>query len=202
MIETQSSITVQAHPNIAFIKYWGNQDNALRIPSNGSISMNLESLNTVTTVMISEQSDQDSLMINGVQQTGSPLLRVQQYLNQVRKTYKKQAFLSIESINDFPMAAGIASSASAFAALSMATAELFNLSLSQNEISALARLGSGSACRSIPSGFTEWKAGTTHEDSFAITISPQSHFLRVYPCPWFGTSVSFAFSSSESRPGF
>jgi diphosphomevalonate decarboxylase len=176
MVETQRSITAKAHPNIAFIKYWGNQNNTLRIPSNGSISMNLASLSTVTTISISNKSDQDSLEINGTQQTGPSLIRVQQYLGHIRKIYSKQTFLSVQSSNDFPMAAGIASSASAFAALAMAAVEFFNLDISEKEISALARLGSGSACRSIPSGFTEWKPGARHEDSYAISIAKHDHW--------------------------
>lgn len=170
------SVIVKAHPNIAFIKYWGNQDNSLRLPSNGSISMNLANLNTVTSVSISQRSDHDSLDLNGMQQTGPPLIRVQQFLDRFRNMFKKQKYLAIKSTNDFPMSAGIASSASAFAALSSAAANIYELGLTQNEISALARLGSGSACRSIPPGFTEWKTGNTHEDSFAISIAPKNHW--------------------------
>ena len=173
---TYRSITAQAHPNIAFIKYWGNQDNALRIPSNGSISMNLAALSTVTTISISKKAGQDSLKINGIPQAGPSLIRTQNYLDNIRAVYDKQVFLSIESSNDFPIAAGIASSASAFAALAMATNKFFKLDLMENEISALARLGSGSACRSVPPGFTEWKPGTNHEDSFAVSIADQKHW--------------------------
>ncbi|MDO9545388.1 MAG: diphosphomevalonate decarboxylase [Pelolinea sp.] len=170
------SITAKAHPNIAFIKYWGNQDNSLRLPSNGSISMNLANLNTVTTAAISQGSDHDSLELNGIQQSGPVLVRVQQYMDQFRNIFIKHEHLDIKSTNDFPISAGIASSASAFAALSTAAANIYDLDLTQNEISALARLGSGSACRSIPTGFTEWKTGNTHEDSYAVSIAPENHW--------------------------
>jgi diphosphomevalonate decarboxylase len=170
------SITVKAHPNIAFIKYWGNQDDLLRLPSNGSISMNLANLTTITTATIIPGLESDRLVLNGMPQKGSALIRVQQYLDKIRKLFKKIGFLDIKSTNDFPMAAGIASSASAFAALSSVAANIFNLDLTQNEMSALARLGSGSACRSIPTGFTEWKTGNTHADSFAFSIAPENHW--------------------------
>jgi len=170
------SVTAKAHPNIAFIKYWGNQDDSLRLPSNGSISMNLASLSTTTTVSINPKLNSDSLELNGSTQTGPPLRRTQQYLNLLRKIFKREEFLDIKSTNDFPMSAGIASSASAFAALSTAIAHLYRLRLQQKELSAIARLGSGSACRSIPPGYCEWKTGSSHEVSFAITIAPEHHW--------------------------
>jgi len=170
------SVTAKAHPNIAFIKYWGNQDDPLRLPSNGSISMNLADLNTTTTVTRNLKLKSDHLELNGAEQTGPALHRIQQYLDLVRKIYKRDGFLKIKSTNNFPMSAGIASSASAFAALSTAVAHLFELHLSQKELSTIARLGSGSACRSIPPGYTEWKTGSMHEESFSTTIAHEHHW--------------------------
>jgi diphosphomevalonate decarboxylase len=175
------SVTAKAHPNIAFIKYWGNQDDSLRLPSNGSISMNLASLNTTTTAIINPKLTSDRLELNGSTQAGPSLHRIQQYLGFIRKIYKRDGFLEIKSANDFPMSAGIASSASAFAALSTVVAHLYGLHLQQKELSAIARLGSGSACRSIPSGYCEWKTGSSHEESFAITIAPEHHW-RLWDC--------------------
>ena len=170
------SVTARAHPNIAFIKYWGNQDDSLRLPSNGSISMNLAGLSTTTTANLNLKLKCDHLELNGSTQTGLALRRIQHYLNLIRKIYKREGFLEIKSTNDFPMSAGIASSASAFAALSTAVAHLYQLHLQQKELSTIARLGSGSACRSIPPGFCEWKTGSSHEESFAITIAPEHHW--------------------------
>ena len=170
------SVTAKAHPNIALIKYWGNQDESLRLPSNGSISMNLAGLSTTTTATINPKFNCDHLELNGSTQTGHTLHRIQQYLDLIRKIYKRDGFLEIKSTNNFPMSAGIASSASAFAALSTAVAHLYRLHLQQKEVSAIARLGSGSACRSIPSGYCEWKTGSSHEESYAITIAPEHHW--------------------------
>ena len=95
------SVTAKAHPNIAFIKYWGNQDDPLRLPSNGSISMNLAGLTTTTTAAINLKINSDRLELNGSTQTGPALRRIQQYLDLIRKIYKRDGFLEIKSVNDF-----------------------------------------------------------------------------------------------------
>jgi len=81
--------------------------------------------------------------------------------------------------NNFPSGAGIASSASAFAALALAGSKAAGLDLSERELSRLARRGSGSAARSIPGGFVEWQAGTCDEDSFAYSIADPNHWKLV-----------------------
>jgi len=83
------------------------------------------------------------------------------------------------SENNFPSGAGIASSASAFAALALAGSKAAGLKLDERELSRLARRGSGSAARSIPGGFVEWQAGTDDEDSFAFSIAPPDHWELV-----------------------
>ena len=87
-----------------------------------------------------------------------------------------RAQAEVVSENNFPSGAGIASSASAFAALAMAASEAAGLTLSEGELSRLARRGSGSACRSIPAGFVEWNPGSSDEDSLAVTIAPPEHW--------------------------
>ena len=138
--------------------------------------MNLAGLNTTTTVAKNLNLKNDCLELNGAAQTGPTLHRIQQYLDLIRKIYKQDGFLEVKSTNNFPMSAGIASSASAFAALSTAIAHLYELHLPQKELSAIARLGSGSACRSIPPGYCEWKTGSRHEDSYATTITRENHW--------------------------
>jgi len=174
-VENNSAIA-QAHPNIAFIKYWGNTDSTLRIPANGSISMNLASLHTTTRVTKAPHLENDQLILNGEEKTGKELKRVQLFLDQIRKRYHKVEYLKIKSENNFPISAGIASSASAFAALASAAAMVYNLKLSEPELSSLARLGSGSACRSIPPGFCEWKTGQGHNESYAFSFAPKDHW--------------------------
>lgn len=172
-IQTATAI---AHPNIAFIKYWGNVNHNLRLPANGSISMNLNNLVTQTSIIKKKASSYDSLMINGIEQSGTSLVRIQSYLSEVRQRYGRSERLRVVSENNFPTSAGIASSASAFAALAVAINAIYELNLNQDKLSALARLGSGSASRSIPPGFCEWVMGNSHADSFARSFAPTSHW--------------------------
>ena len=160
-----------AHPNIAFIKYWGNRDDALRLPSNGSISMNLEGLTTTTTVLFNSQFKKDSLTLNNKKLSGPAVERVRAFLDLVRSMAGKNLYAEVTSENNFPTGAGIASSASAFAALALAATQAIGLNLSEAELSRLARHGSGSACRSIPDGFVEWYSGDQDENSYAASIA-------------------------------
>ena len=170
------SASAIAHPNIAFIKYWGNRDNALRLPANGSISMNLGTLATNTRVTFRDELRSDVLTIDGKEISGPALNRVSDFMDQVRKLAPDAGYAEIISENNFPMGAGIASSAAAFAALAAAASAAAGLNLKENECSRLARLGSGSACRSIPEGFCEWAYGSGDEDSYAVSIAPASHW--------------------------
>lgn len=168
-----TTATALAHPNIAFIKYWGNRDDALRLPSNGSISMNLDGLFTQTTVTFS--GPEDSLAINDKSVTGPGLARVSALLDLVRGMAGIRDGAQMVSENNFPSGAGIASSASAFAALALAASHAAGLELSEPQLSRLARRGSGSAARSIPGGFVEWQAGGD-EDSYAFSIASADHW--------------------------
>jgi diphosphomevalonate decarboxylase len=174
-MNTQSA-TALAHPNIAFIKYWGNRDNMLRLPSTGSISMNLDGLFTRTTVTFSDSLGADNLRIGNRAVTGPGLERVSVFLNLVRQMAGMNLPAEVVSENNFPSGAGIASSASAFAALALAATRAAGLVLSEAELSRLARRGSGSASRSVPGGFVEWLAGVTDEDSYALSIAPPEHW--------------------------
>lgn len=174
-----TTATAQANPNIAFIKYWGNRDNTLRLPMNGSISMNLDGLYTRTSISFQPSLPFDQLIINGHEITGTGLNRVAYILDIVRGMANIHEHAEIVSENNFPAGAGIASSASAFAALAMAGSKAAGLNLSEADLSRLARRGSGSASRSIPGGFVEWQAGTTDDDSFAFSIAPADHWKLV-----------------------
>ena len=173
------TVTAQAHPNIAFIKYWGNRENTLRLPVNGSLSMNLDGLTTRTTVSFQPSLAFDELIINGHEVTGAGLDRVAYILDILRGMANIHDRAEVITENNFPSGAGIASSASAFAALALAGSQAAGLKLSEAELSRLARRGSGSAARSIPGGFVEWQLGTTDEDSFAFSIAPASHWKLV-----------------------
>ncbi|HNH27772.1 MAG TPA: diphosphomevalonate decarboxylase, partial [Anaerolineales bacterium] len=173
-----SSATAQSNPNIAFIKYWGNRDDTLRLPVNGSISMNLDGLFTRTTVSFNS-AKADSLAINSTPVAGKGLERVSYILDIVRKKAGIQDRAEVTSENNFPAGAGIASSAAAFAALAVAASNAAGLNLSEAELSVLARRGSGSASRSIPAGFVEWKMGEAESDSYAFSIAPVNHWNLV-----------------------
>lgn len=168
--------TAIAHPNIAFIKYWGNRDDSLRLPVNGSISMNLAGLETRTTVAFDDGLRRDELVLNGKPAAEEQRARVSQVLDLVRQAAGLAEFARVESANTFPSGSGIASSSSGFAALALAAAAAAGLQLDEAALSRLARRGSGSASRSVPGGFVEWQAGSTDEDSFAVSIAGSQHW--------------------------
>lgn len=168
--------TAIANPNIAFIKYWGNCEPEARIPANGSISMNLCGLETRTTVTFNTALMADELMLNGEFMSGVALVRVSRFLSRVRNLAGINHFASVKSENNFPMGAGIASSASAFAALALAASKAAGLDFDESDLSKLARTGSGSACRSVPSGFVEWQVDSCDPDSGAVSIAPPEHW--------------------------
>jgi diphosphomevalonate decarboxylase len=168
--------TARSCSNIALIKYWGNRDNDLRLPSNGSISLNLAGLETVTTVRFMPELRADRLFLNGDRAARDSLKRVSQHLDHIRKLAGSTLSAEIISQNNFPMGTGIASSASAFSALTLAACRALGLELTERALTTLARLGSGSASRSIPGGYVEWHAGTDHESSYAESIAPADHW--------------------------
>jgi diphosphomevalonate decarboxylase len=176
MHTTSHTATAIAQPNVAFIKYWGNRDHSLRIPSNGSLSMNLAGLETRTRVRFDPEFSSDSLTLNGRPAPELALARAQAMLNRVRQMSGIRTSAEITSGNNFPTGTGIASSASAFAALAVAASAAAGLRLDEAELSRLARTGSGSASRSIPGGFVEWQAGSRHEDSFAFSIASPEYW--------------------------
>ncbi len=168
--------TAQASPNIALIKYWGNRDDALRLPANSSISMNLDGLFTRTRVAFDPRLSADALILNGEVERGPGLARVSAFLSVVRELAGVNIPARVVSENNFPAGAGIASSASAYAALSLAASAALGLHLLESELSRLARRGSGSACRSVPEGFVEWRAGEGDDDSYAYSIALPEHW--------------------------
>ncbi|BDR60514.1 diphosphomevalonate decarboxylase [Lactobacillus xylocopicola] len=159
--------TVRAHTNIALIKYWGKADAKLRLPLMSSLSMTLDQFYTDTRVV---KSDQDRFFLNGSEQTGSSKQRVFDYLHVLQKRLGQTGHLRVESTNHVPTAAGLASSSSAFAALAGAFCAYYKLEVSRKELSRLARLGSGSASRSIYGGFAIWQKGTDDASSYAYAL--------------------------------
>lgn len=173
---SRQQATAIAHSNIAFVKYWGNRDQQLRLPYNDSLSMNLSAATTTTTVSFAEDLNTDRLTIDGEKHIGPALDRVSRHLDLIRLRAGIRLRASVQSRNSFPMGTGIASSASGFAALTMAAAQAAGLRLTEAELSALARRGSGSAARSIPGGYVLWHAGSGDRDSYAESVFPPEHW--------------------------
>ena len=167
--------TSRSNANIAFVKYWGVRDAELNIPYNDSLSMNLSDAVTVTTVHFADYPA-DTLTIDGQEAGPTQVTRASRHLDHIRRLAGVETRARIVSTNSFPMGTGMASSAAGFAALTVAASAALGLDLTQRELSALARLGSGSACRSIPGGYTLWHAGQDHATSFAETIAPTKHW--------------------------
>lgn len=168
--------TAVAPANIAFIKYWGKKDAALRLPLNSSISMNLDKIFTLTTVEFLPPLKIDQIGIIGEKTEEKETLRVIKHLDRIRKLADIELRAKVISKNNFPKGTGIASSASGFAALTLAATKAAGLNLSQSNLSILARLGSGSACRSIPDGFVEWRKGDSDKTSHAYSLYPPDYW--------------------------
>ena len=170
--------TAEAPSNLAFVKYWGKKDPELRIPTNNSISMNLSRAKTVTTVVFDPKYKEDRVAFSdsGLVPGKSYVDRVSRHLDRVREMAGETARALVTTENSFPESVGIASSASGFAALSLAASAALGLDLSEKELSILARLGSGAACRSIPSGSVEWEAGTDSQSSYARQIAAHDYW--------------------------
>jgi diphosphomevalonate decarboxylase len=160
-----SSATARAGANIALVKYWGKRDAALNLPASGSISITLDALQTQTTLHPEPHAAEDRLLLNGQSVDAGRASRV---LGLMRDLAGGGPAFRIESRNDFPTGAGLASSASAFAALVVAADRALNLGLPSAKLSELARRGSGSAARSIFGGFVEWAVGESDDGHDSI----------------------------------
>ncbi|GAA2045841.1 diphosphomevalonate decarboxylase [Yaniella flava] len=165
----------RAHPNIALVKYWGKADDELIIPVAGSMSMTLDQFATTTSVALT--TDADTFKLNGTLADAKATGRTTVFLDLVRGLAAEagldtaDAYANVVSTNEGPTAAGMASSASGFAALATAAAAAYGLELSTKDLSRLARRGSGSASRSLIDRFAVWHAGTSDATSYAETIS-------------------------------
>jgi diphosphomevalonate decarboxylase len=172
--------TIRAGSNIAFIKYWGVEDATINLPQTSSISMTLADAYTTTTVewQSSAQATRqdDKITIDGRTLHGEAGARVVRHLDRIRALAGTNLRVRVASRNNFPMASGIASSASGFAALTVAACQALGLGLDATQLSALARLGSGSACRSLFGGFVLWDRGYDHETSVARMLFLPEHW--------------------------
>ncbi|RRG18349.1 diphosphomevalonate decarboxylase [Weissella viridescens] len=162
--------TARAHTNIALLKYWGKANPQEIIPTTTSISLTLDEFYTDTTVQFDTALTEDQVILNGETLTGKSSEKVSKFLDIVRSMANISTRAYVKSTNHVPTAAGLASSASAFAALAGAASRAAGLELSLEELSRLARRGSGSASRSIYGGFVEWVRGVDDQTSFATPL--------------------------------
>jgi diphosphomevalonate decarboxylase len=177
-VRQERRATAVATSNIALVKYWGKRDAALNLPATGSISVTLDGLRTRTTVAFEEGLEEDEVRLDGA--PGDR--RTQRFLDVVRGLAGIDTRARVTSANDFPTGAGLASSASGFAALAVACDAALDLGLPPAALSALARRGSGSAARSLVAGFAEMRPGTAADghDAHAVSLAPPEHVpLRV-----------------------
>lgn len=163
--------TANAQPNIALVKYWGKRDAALNLPAAGSLSITLDALHTRTRVCFDDAIDADDITLDG-ERDAAQARKISAFLDLSRARAGITTRARVESGNDFPTGAGLASSASGFAALAVAVDRALGLGLDARALSVLARRGSGSAARSVFGGFAEMAAGTRDdgEDAFATPL--------------------------------
>lgn len=172
--------------NIALVKYWGKRDTELNLPVTASFSVALGAKGAYTRISINDKA-QDEIYVNGklIAAKTNFAIRLQEFLDLFRPSWTEHGFVptyyKIFSHINIPIAAGLASSACGYAALVKALDHLYNWQLTKTELSILARLGSGSACRSIYKGFVEWQVGVNKNgmDSFAEIFSHPWPELRI-----------------------
>jgi diphosphomevalonate decarboxylase len=159
----------RALSNVALVKYFGKRDAALNLPAAGSLSIALEPLETVTAVEFEVDLEADAVLLAGQPAPEAFAARVSRFLDLVGALAGGRPPARVETQNAFPTGAGLASSASGFAALALAATSALGLELDEPALSALARRGSGSAARSVPGGLALWQAGRAADgsDSFA-----------------------------------
>jgi len=188
--------TVSAPVNIACIKYWGKRDTKLILPTNSSLSVTLDQdhLRSTTTSRADPSFDKDRLWLNGKEESIEAAGRLATCITELKRLRaaveaqnsaapKLSTFsVYIASRNNFPTAAGLASSASGFAALVASLAALYELPASPSQLSVIARQGSGSACRSLFGGYVAWEMGSASNgsDSLAIEIAPREHWPDIH----------------------
>jgi len=164
---TARAATAVAHANIALIKYWGKRERELNLPAVGSLSITLQALETRTTVAFEPELERDRVWLND-REAGAEAGRVSATLDLLRAAAGRADRARVHSSNNFPTAAGLASSASGFAALVVAADAALGLALPPARLSEYARRGSGSAARSIFGGFGGMARGERADGSDAV----------------------------------
>lgn len=166
------SAIARAHTNIALIKYWGKKNEALILPMNSSLSLTLDTFYTDTCVSVEKGLAEDEVKMDGICPDARTVAKIRRFMDLVREKSGNPEHARIRTENHVPVASGLASSASGFAALAAAASKAYQLDLSGPALSRLARRGSGSASRSIAGGFVVWQKGQDDTSSYATQIDP------------------------------
>ena len=172
---------IRAYVNFALIKYWGKKDDELRLPNQASLSFTVDKLYTETSVEFNSNLKEDNVTINGVMNDPKMSKRVIKHLNYIRGLYNEPRFAYVNSINYVPTAAGLASSASSFAALTAAAIDDLEVKVTKDELSRISRIGSGSASRSIYGDFVVWNTGNDKE-SIGTKLDVKWPEFRIIVC--------------------
>lgn len=167
-----------APSNIALTKYWGKRDEVLNLPLSPSISITLHELGSLTVVQPRPELTEDVMLVNDVPLDDAGMVKVRRVLGIIREMAGSNVYAGLNSVNTVATARGLASSASAFAALAVAASHAYGLELDGPALSRLARTGSGSASRSIYGGYVKWQRGQEADgsDSYAVPLFPTSHW--------------------------
>jgi diphosphomevalonate decarboxylase len=176
---TKRFARASAHPNIALAKYWGKREFGHNLPAVPSLSVTLDGMRTTTTVTFDPALEADAFLLAGAPGGEGPTRRVVTLLDRVRQAAGIRDRARVESANDFPTAAGLASSASAFAALALAALSAAGLEADEARVSDLARKSSVSAARSALGGFAALRAGETGDESLPATPVAAPDHLKV-----------------------
>ncbi|RME83159.1 MAG: diphosphomevalonate decarboxylase [Planctomycetota bacterium] len=172
--------SAKAHPIQGLIKYHGLKDDILRIPYHDSISVCTAPFETHTTIAFSNTYSENQAFINGEKAEGRVLERICCLVKAIQeKTEQSQPFYMV-SQNNFPSNIGLGASSSGFAALALATCKALELEWDYQTISTYARLGAGSACRSLTGGFSYWVAGDSHESSYSYQLESPLDFAILF----------------------
>lgn len=172
---------IRAYVNFALIKYWGKKDDQLRLPNQASLSFTVDKLYTETSVEFNSNLKEDNVTINGVMNDPKMSKRVIKHLNYIRGLYNEPRFAYVNSINYVPTAAGLASSASSFVALTAAAIDDLEVKVTKDELSRISRIGSGSASRSIYGDFVVWNTGNDKE-SIGTKLDVKWPEFRIIVC--------------------
>lgn len=191
----EEAATAVACPNIALIKYWGKRDERLVLPTADSLSLTLDVFSTTTTVGLSPAAPRDLVALNGTEMADEPYRRVTAFLELVRRRAGRFEAAVVDTHNTVPTGAGLASSASGFAALALAASTAYGLKLDNTELSRLARRGSGSASRSVFGGFAVWRAGQGTGDE-----GDSSSYAEAVPTPDLDVAMVIAVVDGGPKP--